>query len=289
MIFATLITDEDERRGAQLLLNSIRQFAGRYRNSECVVYSTLFDTTNSIHDSSGKTRQIPLTGYPSNALYFFASKVEAWAQAELLLEKQTDTLIWIDPMCLVLREPSDYALLGEKIAALRPVHVQNIGQPARSPLNNFWQSIYNQCNTPKQTETVNSFVDKKLILPYFNTHSFSINPQLGMLQRTLQNLKQLAADSQFVKECLSDQLHKIFLFQAVLSATLLSGYSMSRIHLLTPDYGYPFHLQMNLSQQNRVEDISKLTVLVYEEPENLVRIFQQMEVPSEFRSWYDIQ
>lgn len=289
MIFGTLVTDKDEYSCAQILVNSVRQFAGSYRNSEFVVYSSFSDTTNAIHDSSGKTRQIPLTGYPSNAPYFFASKVEAWAQAELMLENQTDTLIWIDPMCLVLQEPGEFALTREKIGAFRPVHIQNIGQPSQSPLDNFWQGIFDQCKTPNQTETVESFVDEKAILPYFNTHCFSINPQLGVLQRTLQNLKELAANSRFVKECLPDHLHKIFLFQAVLSATLLSGFGMSRIHLLTPDYGYPFHLQEKIQIQKRITDLSRISTLVYEDSVNLEKVFQQLKASEELRSWYENQ
>lgn len=287
MIFATLATDENERRAAQFLISSIRQYAGCYRDSQILMYSTSKETTYPFRDSSGNTSQIPLSEYPANAPYFFADKVQAWVQAEVLLENQTDTLVWIDPLCLVLREPGQFALLQDNAAAFRPVHIQNIGLSSQSPLDYFWQAIYDQCNTPRQTESVESYVDENSILPYFNTHCFSINPKLGVLRRTAQNLKDLTQNSQFVETCLSDHIHKIFLFQAVLSATVLSCCSLSKIQILTPDYSYPFHFQEKITLQKRITDLSKITTLVYEDFGNLEKLFQQLKSSEEIRSWYE--
>jgi len=58
-------------------------------------------------------------------------------------------------------------------------------------------------------------------------------------------LEELWIDETF-KSYLTDSLHRIFLFQAVLSAVITSSLNWEEIRLLTPDYSYPYHLRAKI-------------------------------------------
>ncbi|MEN6529972.1 MAG: hypothetical protein ABFC97_08980 [Anaerolineaceae bacterium] len=69
---------------------------------------------------------------PDTGSHFpFQTKVLACRLAEEQAAAVNSTLIWIDPVCLLLQQP-DCFLIGETYpAAFRPVHLRNIGQPGK--------------------------------------------------------------------------------------------------------------------------------------------------------------
>ena len=73
--------------------------------------------------------------------YYFAGKVCASAQAEELATPGVRSLIWIDPACLIVRPPLLFDLGQSFDAAVRPVHIRNVGLPPGEPLNGFWKKI----------------------------------------------------------------------------------------------------------------------------------------------------
>lgn len=286
VFFATFISDEDDFSGVQLLIKSLRQFGGTHRNSPFWIFLTPAMKKSKVLENLGNTQQFKVEDQPFKPPYFFSTKVTAWVKAEEMARQQTRLLAWIDPCCLVLKEPSLF-ILDEKInAAFRPVHIRNVGQPVEQEIDGFWKSVLKQCNTPQVTDSIESFVDEQTILPYFNTHCFSIDPSFGILAKTKSNLHSLVEDTCFIGEYCSDSPHKIFLFQAVLSATLFAITSMEHIRILPPDYGYPFHLQEKISSEKRIHQMSEMTIMIYEEEQNLPLAFQQLSISPEIQGWY---
>ncbi len=283
-IFFTIASDESELRGAKLLLESLRQFGGQLSHASFWVF-TPPGFSSAIPEAWKNAQFHQIEEVPANPGYFFAAKACAWAQAENSAAKLTHSLIWIDPCCLILNEPQQLVLEGHLKAALRPVHIRNVGQPASQPLDGFWNAIYQQCGaTP--TTPIHSFVDEQAILPYFNSHCFCVEPQTGVLTRALRNLHALANDAGFMAEFCNDQLHRIFLFQCVLSATYLSLFSVNAIRLLPPGYGYPFHLQERIAPERQLRTLADIPVLVYEEEQNLPLVFERMQPTAAQQAWF---
>ena len=286
IIFSTFLSDEDDFRGIQLLIKSLRQFGGTHRNSPFWIFLAPTIKKSTVLENLGNTQQFSIEDQSFNPPYYFSTKVTAWVQAEELARQQTRSLAWIDPCCLVLREPSLLILDEKTNAAFRPVHIRNVGQPVEQEIDGFWKSVYQQCNTPQMTWVFESFVDEQNILPYFNTHCFCIDPNLGILEKAKSNLHSLVEDTGFIGEYCSDSPHKIFLFQVVLSATLFEMTSMEHIRILPPDYGYPFHLHKKISPVKRIHQMSEMTIMIYEEEQNLSLAFQQLSISPEIQGWY---
>jgi hypothetical protein len=75
----------------------------------------------------------------------------------------------------------------------------------------------------------------------------------------------LLQDQAFQKGSCSDELHKVFLHQAVFSAVLSKFIAPNRILILPPTYSYPYHLQGKIPASRRVNALNDLVVAVYEE------------------------
>ena len=108
--------------------------------------------------------------------------------AEQELRGTFETMVYIDPYSLILRPPRAFQLDAFSDVALRPVHLKNIGQPADEPLSDFWSALYKLVGIVMPHFKVVSFVDSCSLYPYFNTHCFSIKPDLGLCQRWMQLL-----------------------------------------------------------------------------------------------------
>ena len=114
--------------------------------------------------------------------FIFASKVAACAQAEELASNRVDSLVWIDPECLIVNPPSLFKLGPGLDAAVRPVHIKSIGLLKDEPLNGYWERIYHLTDRRDPGMLVETFVDRQQIRAYFNSHAFAINPTLGLLR-----------------------------------------------------------------------------------------------------------
>ena len=121
--------------------------------------------------------------------------------------------------------------------------------------------------------------------PYFNSHCFSLDPRLKILTKTKENLEAIANNSLFMESCCNDQLHKIFLFQAVLSATITSILGEKSRRILPPDYGYPFHLQDKIKADKQITKMEDMTIMVYEDEQHLKLAFQQLQLNQELQNF----
>ena len=68
----------------------------------------------------------------------------------------------------------------------------------------------------------------------------------------------LARDGEFQRKACGDELHQIFLHQAVLSALLLSRMEEGRIRILPSDYNYPYNLHGLVPQGRRARALNDL-------------------------------
>ncbi len=285
IIFLTLVRTTEERDYARILIDSIRDFGGEL--SQCPIWLFEADSQNASCASlaDGHIMIFPLDVPDTVKGYFFASKVWACAQAEAMALPGVQSLIWIDPVCLVIKPPVLFALNHAFDAAVRPVHIKNIGQLPTEPPDSFWQKVYETVGLVDTQMTVETFVGQQDIRAYFNTHAFAVNPAKELLREWFTLFEKLVGDEAYQKAACPDPLHQIFLHQAVWSALLVARLDSERIRMLPPDYNYPYNLHQSVPPERRAAALNGLVCLTYEERTFDPKLMTDIEVHEPLRSW----
>ena len=98
-------------------------------------------------------------------------------------------------------------------------------------------------------------------------------------------LAPLLADADFQASACADDLHRIFLFQALWSALLTAELPRERLRLLPPDYNYPYNLHGRVAPERRAAALNELTSLTYEGRSLAPELVQDVEIREPLRSW----
>ena len=284
-IFSTVVRTAYASSRARLLINSIRSFGGIL--SQCPIWLFEADPRKASCDNlAGQGIQIiPLSTPETMRHYIFADKVYACAQAEELAAGKVQSLIWIDPGCLVINPPLQFDLGSMFDAAVRPVHIQNVGLGAAEPLDVFWKKIYETVGVQDIQATVQSFVDRQTLRAYFNSHAFAVNPSLGLLHRWLDHFQTLVCDQEYQLAACQDERHQVFLFQAILSALLVTSLDPQRIRILPHVYNYPYNLHQSVPEDQRARALNDLVSIAYEERSLDPNVMGDIQVDEPLRSW----
>jgi hypothetical protein len=255
------------------LVGSIREFGGELVAAPVGVFG----------DSVGMAgvEEFPI-GMPAGR-FPFAGKVAACAAAERLAAGKFDTLIWMDPECLVVNPPMLYCLAKPFGAAFRPVHIRNVGLQAGKRLDDYWNRIFEVAGEPDFD--VEAYVDGQSVRAYFNTHAFSVDPNLGLLGRWARIFEGLAADEGFLSGPCSGSLRRVFLHQAVLSALAGSALGRKGIRILPPTYNYPYNLQGGIPEARRAKWLNDLVTVACEGRSLDPAGMDDIEVKGALRSW----
>src|SRR4030042_1871286 len=96
LVFVMLVTTPAEEKQANILINSIRDFGGRYASSP--VYVLMGDAINASCRTitASDVTLIPLEISDSLPKYPFLLKVMACARAEELLQGKSEVMVWMD-------------------------------------------------------------------------------------------------------------------------------------------------------------------------------------------------
>lgn len=133
MIFVTLVHSAGEARQVRLMIDSLRTFGGELSHSLVWVFRPV-----DAEIEFPRLEQVDILPLEINAScrqYPLADKVFACAQAEMLAGGQTDSLAWISQDCLFVNPPVLFELQDPFDAALRPVHLRNVGSPVGEVLD----------------------------------------------------------------------------------------------------------------------------------------------------------
>lgn len=115
-------------------------------------------------------------------------------------------LVWLSPECLVTQPPLLFDLAGEHDAAVRPVHIKNVGLRVTDPVDGFWRRVYEAVGVEEPQAIVESFVEGERIRAYFNTHAVAVNPSRGLFRRWLDVFEALVRDRQSQAGACGDDL-----------------------------------------------------------------------------------
>ena len=285
IIFSTVVRAARERSRARLLIDSIRSFGGAL--SHCPIWLFEADSLKTPCDSlAGPGIHILSLSVPETIKhYIFADKVYACARAEELAAGKIQSLVWIDPGCMVVNPPWLFDLGPAFDAAVRPVHIKNVGLGATEPLDVFWKKIYETVGVRDIQATVQSFVDGQTLRAYFNSHAFAVNPSLGLLGRWLEYFQACVCDQEFQLAACQDERHQIFLFQAILSALLVTALDPQRIRILPHVYNYPYNLHPSVPIDQRARALNDLVSIAYEERSLDPNGMDDIQVDEPLRSW----
>jgi len=239
-VFLTLVRSTRGIPRVRLLTDSIRSFGGDWRDGPIWLFETLSSSDHSPATQSSwaslesaGVKVIPLNVPDAVRRYDFGDKVYACAQAEARATG-IQSLIWADLGVLFIQPPRLYDLGASFDAAVRPVHIKNVGLLATEPLDGFWQKVYQTVGVQDISATVDSFVDTQHLRAYFNSHAFAVNPSTGLLRQWLECFEVLVGDQAFQSAYCQGERHQVFLHQAVLStliATRLDPQQHPRLQL----------------------------------------------------------
>ncbi len=284
-VFVTMVRTAGERACAGLLIESIRSFGGALSTCEIWLFEANPQTAPCSSLESGGVQVLPLSIPDPVGRYIFADKVYACSQAEALATERFRSLIWIDPACLVIQPPVLFDLGHSFDAAVRPVHIRNVGLPLAEPVDGFWKKTYETVGVHDIRAAVESFVDGQQIRAYYNTHALAIDPSLGLLSRWYECFEALATDQGFQTTSCADDLHQIFLHQAVLSALLATAVEPGRIRVLPPDYNYPYNLHQAVPFDRRAASLNDLVCITYEDRSLDPNVVDDIDIHEPLRSW----
>jgi hypothetical protein len=283
--FFTLVAAPEQVPKAHLLLDSLRSFGGPLSEADFwVVVSDSSRPSCAALQASGAVL-VDLPERPSPPRYPFSLKVAACAWAEERAAGSVRTLCWLIPECLVLRPPLLFELPPTRDTAVRPVHIRNVGLPADEEPDPFWSGVFDAVGEPDGSFTVRSFVEGASIRPYFNTAALSIRPDVGLFCRWRDLFGRMVADTDYQAGACDDELHRIFLHQAILSTLIATAVGRERIELLPPDYGYPYNLHGSVPEERRAAFLGDTVCPIYEERTVDPRAVSDIEIRDSLRSW----
>ncbi len=284
--FLIMFRSEAGERLARIVVESLRAFGGPLR--EQPVWAFVLDPDRVSHALPGieGVHRLPLALAEGCPPYPFAEKVWAFARAEEMAGPEIRSLVWLGLDCLVINPPLLFDLgpatgVPPADAALRPVHHRNVGSLAHESLDGFWQGVYGALGLDDMPHTVESFADRQTLRPYFNTHCFAFNPALGLGRAWWAHFREMVSDQAFQAGPCSEELHQIFLHQAILSTLVAKMIAWEQIRFLPPEYNYPLNLLGEMPPDLRAPTLNALVNPVYED----AFPWGEIEVEEPLRSW----
>lgn len=284
-VFLTLVRTISERTCARILIESIRSFGGAMSQYPLWLFEADRERAPCKNLESASVHVIPLSVPEAVRHYYFGDKVYACARAEEMANLQVQTLIWIDPSCLVIRPPLLFNLDPSHDAAVRPVHIRNVGLHQMEPLDGFWRKVYEVVGVEDLQTTVETFVGGQRIRSYFNSHAFAVDPSNGLLAQWFEHFATLVGDQAFQLNACQDELHQIFLHQATLSALLVTSLDLKRMRILPPDYNYPYNLHQSVPEDRRALALNDLVCIAYEDRSLDPNVVDDIDIREPLRSW----
>ncbi len=284
-VFATWIQSCEQVAALHLLIDSIREYGGALSPSPILVMEFADGVVpDDIRLADGVTVHGVEVGKDLRNVWYGA-KVEACAAAEALATGRTKSLVLLIPECLVIRPPELLVLDDDHDIAVRPVHISNVGSRADAQPDGFWNGVYDAVGVEDIDLVVESFIDSVSLRAYFNSAAFAVDPSLGLMGEWRDRFAALARDESYMSAHCSDDLHRIFLHQAVLCSVLPARVKGSRVRILPPEYGYPYNLHGDVPPDRRATTLNELVLSIYEERSVDPSVADDIAIDEPLRTW----
>jgi len=286
-IFITKVRTPAGKAAARLLIESIQTFGGEMSGCPIWVFATDPQHESCRDLANSQVQVLPLPVPETVKHYPYGDKVLACARAEALMPAGVQSLVWLDLNCLVVQPPTLFDLGAEFDAALRPVHIRNVGLPLSEPPDVFWKRIYAAIGVDDVRGTVNSFIDDQCLRSYFNSHGLAVKPARSLFHRWYEHFERIASDEEFRAAACPDELHRVFLFQAIFSGLVAASLDAPRIRMLPPTYNYPYNLQDQVPQDRRAVTLNDLVCFTFEGRTIYPSRVTDIQIREPLRSWLE--
>jgi len=268
VVFAVFAEDAEQASHLVVLVESIRKFTGRFRESPIwiyVPYGLELDQDTERKFVAYKV-DVRRSRAPEPALeYFFSRKVFAAAAAEKQAVDRTEILIWVDEDTVFLKEPQELIPDPGISLGYRPVMHPNIGSLYDEPVDAFWRRVY--ANLEVSDTSVFPMVtaaDGITIRPYFNAGLLVVRPERGILRKWAEGFPKLYEDEILAAMCREDRRKRIFIHQAALTGAILNLLRRKEMKELPPSYNYPLFFDEMFGAPRKFDDISDAVSLRYD-------------------------
>ncbi|UCD17820.1 MAG: hypothetical protein JSV44_02645 [Candidatus Zixiibacteriota bacterium] len=269
IIFAIYSESDEALFHARLLAESIRTFAGKYKDSPVWVYipeNLQGRTDETINEMQKLGVEIRTSRTPDDAQWFYyAGKVFAAGKAEAAAEGKAAVLVWMDEDTIVLREPIDFALNKAIGFAYRPVMHNRSGSLYAKPPDPFWSRIYGKLTLdPDSLFAMVTPADRQTIRAYFNAGLLVVRPGRKILRNWGEQFKILYRDSVLAEMCRENVTYRIFLHQTALVGAVMHTLEKDAMVELSDRYNYPIFFKKMYGAESEFDSIEDVVTLRYD-------------------------
>jgi hypothetical protein len=269
LIFAVFAESEEQLYHTLLLAESIRTFAGKFRDAPVWIYApeSLLDKEQEIADKfTALNAEVKNSTAPEEALeFYFARKVFAAAKAETEAEGKTEFLVWMDDDTIVIKEPLAFVLDQGVSLGYRPVMHQLISSLYDEPVNEFWSRVYEKLSVPESAIfPMITPADQKKIRPYFNSGLLAVRPERGILRKWAEDFPLLYQDAVFVEMSKQDRLIRIFLHQVALVGAILNLLKQEEMTQFSLQYNFPLFFKQMFGAVREFDSLDDVVTFRYE-------------------------
>jgi hypothetical protein len=270
MIFATYATRESEIGNVGILAASLRAFGGAKSKSPVHIYvteSVAHEDSVVWHDLAdlGIERKIVGGIEDAAAWYHYAGKVTAAARAEADAVESGEILAWLDEDTVFLQEPVEFDLPARVSLGYRPAMHRNIAPLWNTPLNAFWERIYNLLAVPVEAAwPMVTPADEETVYPWINAGCLVVRPERGLLRMWAETWPVLYRDPELKKMCEADLKQRIFLHQAALTCAIINHLKPEERLELSPRINYPLFFKEMFGGEHAFDDLTDVTTFRHE-------------------------
>ena len=266
VVFVCSINGPKELEKAYVVAESIRAFAGRYRDVPIWVFGPK-ELTIQNPEARQKFAAIGVAlkyvEIPDGAGWYSLSEaVFAAAKAEEQAAGKAAILVFLGTDTIVLQEPAEFILPDRISLGYRPVMHKNISQLYDEPLNAYWSRAYSIMKIDQSTVfKMVTPADSDAVRPYFNAGCLSVRPERGLLRKWADNYLVLCRDSLLRHEAERDELKRVFTFQVALTGTFLNNLRRDEMVELSRLYNYPIFFKELFGAKHDFHDITDVATV----------------------------
>lgn len=269
IVFATFAEQESDLARVHIMIESIRAFAGRFKDAPVWVYLTeglLASESEHLEEIESLGGEFRLGQAPEEAIWFYvARKVFASAQAETEAVGKAEILAWLDPDTIFLQEPGEFFLPREKSLGYCPVIHRNISPLYIEPLDDFWKRAYRDMSIPESLAfPMVTVADRDKIRTYINAGCLVVRPERGLLRKWAETFPLLYKDPVLKEMCRQDERKRVFLHRVALAGAVLKQLGRNEMVELSSRINYPVFFREMFGGKRDFHDISKAVTIRYE-------------------------
>lgn len=281
--YVTCVEGPRDAAAARLLVESLRRFGGGVGGGPLLLFAR-GAAEDFAPDLAGPLVQVvPLRVPPPLLTLPFGGAVVACAEAEE--RTSAATLVWVDPRVLFCRPPLLFDLGEAADVAARPVHISNVGSARSAPPDAYWRRIYDAVGLSDTDLVVESFVDRRRVRAYFNSHAVAVRPGKALFRGRRELVSRLADDEAFLAGPCGDPPHRLFLFQAAFSALVAAAVDPARVRVLPSSYAYPYNLHADVPAERRAPVLDDLVCFAWEGRSLSPKLIEDVAIREPMRSW----